>query len=83
MVDKKIRLTRKHNTSEDFTPEFLVNEMLDLLPEDFFEDPQKIFIDPCSGNGNFLIVILQRKLKRGASSFTSIIHIIWGRAYGR
>jgi hypothetical protein len=58
------RKNRQKQTAEIFTPDFLVNEMLDKLtkygPEIW--EKGKTFIDPACGNGNFLIEILKRKL---------------------
>lgn len=59
------RKTRKKQTAEDFTPEPLVNEMLDKLPQEVWNDPNKTFLDNSAGNGNFLVAILQRKLSLG------------------
>lgn len=59
------RLQRKKQTAEDFTPEPLVNEMLDKLPQDVWSNPNKTFLDNSAGNGNFLVVILRRKLAAG------------------
>lgn len=56
------RKARRKQTAEDFTPQSLVNEMLDKLPPDIFIDPTKTFCDPAAGNGNFLIEVLRRKL---------------------
>lgn len=46
---------------EVFTPAALVSEMLDKLPADCWL-PDKTFLEPSCGNGNFLVQILQRKL---------------------
>lgn len=59
------RIGRRKVTAEDFTPELLVNEMLDLLPNDIWGSPEKTFIDPAAGNGNFLVAVLQHKLDHG------------------
>ncbi len=59
------RAKRKKETAEDFTPEPLVNEMLDKLPAEVWSDPQKTFLDNSAGNGNFLVAVLQRKLDHG------------------
>jgi len=56
------RKERRKETAEDFTPLPLVDEMLDKLPINSFIDPSKTFCDPAAGNGNFLVVILERKL---------------------
>jgi hypothetical protein len=56
------RKARRKETAEDFTPEPLVNEMLDKLPQEVWTDPNKTFLDNSAGNGNFLVAVLQRKL---------------------
>lgn len=69
------RKKRVKQTAEIFTPEPLVNQMLDKLSEyaeDIFKNPEKTFIDPAAGNGNFLINVLQRKLKNGISPLKAI-----------
>jgi hypothetical protein len=59
------RIERKKETAEDFTPEPLVNEMIDKLPQEVWTDPSKTFLDNSAGNGNFLVAVLQRKLDHG------------------
>jgi N-6 DNA methylase len=44
---------------EIFSPKTLINEMLDVLPKDFWEKPRKI-LDPSSGISNFGIEIINR-----------------------
>jgi LPS sulfotransferase NodH len=56
------RKQRRKETAEDFTPESLVNEMFDKLPQEVWIDPSKTFLDNSAGNGNFLVAILKRKL---------------------
>jgi hypothetical protein len=60
------RLARRKITSEDFTPSFLVEQMLDKLLEyspKTFTDITKTYIDPACGNGNMLVEVLKRKLQ--------------------
>ena len=68
-VIKKLTKTKKRTKEqgEVFTPDWLVKEMLDKLPEELFTDPSKTFIDPACGDGNFLIQVLDRKIKKGSS----------------
>ena len=63
-VSSKIRQARQKKTAEVFTPDALVNEMLDKLPQDVWEE-NKTFLDPAAGNGQFLVWILIRKLSKG------------------
>ncbi|WP_314147517.1 DNA methyltransferase [uncultured Leifsonia sp.] len=47
---------------EVFTPRSMVEQMLDLVSDDLlFVD--KTFFEPAAGDGNFLVAILQRKLR--------------------
>jgi len=69
------RQKRKKSTAEEFTPLFLVNEILDRLSKEsdnsiWAED--KTFCDPACGNGNFLIEALKRKLKKGHDPLKAI-----------
>ncbi len=59
------RKVRRKQTAEDFTPQQLVDEMLNKLPSEVFTDPSKTFVDPAAGNGNFLVQVLKRKLDNG------------------
>ena len=63
----KINLTKskeriqKHG--EVFTPAWVVNDMLDLLPEEVWKT-EKTFLEPACGEGAFLVEIYKRKLKK-------------------
>lgn len=48
---------------EVFTPDKLVNEMLDKLPPEVFTDKTKTFLDNSCGNGQFLFQVMIRKMK--------------------
>lgn len=55
------------NFGEVFTPNWLVNDMLDMFPADFWKKPHTV-IDPTCGSGNFLVSAFERFMK----SLTSI-----------
>ena len=62
------RIERKKTTAEDFTPSWLVNQMLSKLTyynKPAFKDPTKTFLDPSCGNGNILLQVLKQKLDNG------------------
>ena len=63
-VHPDIRAARAHQTAEIFTPDHLVNQMLNKLPKSVWHRG-KTFLDPAVGNGQFLIHILWRKISRG------------------
>ena len=51
---------------EVFTPRHMVDQMLDLVSEDLEAGPDfvdRTFLEPAAGDGNFLVAILQRKLR--------------------
>lgn len=54
---------RVKDFGEVFTLEDVVKKMCDLIPEDVWQDVDKTFLEPTCGNGNFLVEILERKLK--------------------
>ena len=58
------RKKRQKQSAEIFTPPSLVNDMLNKLPKEVWEE-NKTFCDPACGNGNFLIWILLRKIAKG------------------
>lgn len=47
-------------TGEVFTPDELVERVLDSLPEDIWFDPTKTWLEPACGDGNFLVAVLRR-----------------------
>lgn len=64
-------------TGEVFTPTPLVQEILDQLPIEQFTDPNKTFLDPSCGNGQFLGEVLIRKMENG-STFEQALSTIYG-----
>ena len=48
------------SSDEGFTPPKVVNEMLDMLPQDLFESPKTRFLDPFTKSGVFLREIVKR-----------------------
>lgn len=50
------------SNDEVFTPPKVVNQMLDMLPEDLWSDPNVTFLDPGSKTGVFLREIAKRLL---------------------
>ena len=52
---------RVKDHGEVFTPEHIVNDMLDLVKQET-ERIDSRFLEPACGTGNFLVEILRRKL---------------------
>lgn len=53
---------RVRDHGEVFTPDFIVNDMLDLVKQET-ERIESRFLEPACGNGNFLAEVLRRKLE--------------------
>jgi len=54
--------TRIRDHGEVFTPDFIINDMLNLVQHEA-ERIDSRFLEPACGDGNFLIKILERKLE--------------------
>jgi hypothetical protein len=63
--------TRVKANGEVFTPMALVSEILDRLPVDNWR-PEKTYIDPACGSGNFLVEIVARKIKFGSTPLQAL-----------
>lgn len=64
-------------TGEVFTPTPLVQEVLDSIPIEIFQNADKTFLDPSCGDGQFLGEVLIRKMENG-STFEQALSTIYG-----
>lgn len=59
---------RERDRTEIFTPDWVVKMMCDMLQEENAEidvfAPEKTFLEPSCGDGNFVVEIYRRKLSR-------------------
>lgn len=69
--------SRVKATGEVFTPTPLVQEILEQLPIEQFQDPTKTFLDPTCGDGQFLGEVLIRKMENG-STFEQALSTVYG-----
>ena len=69
---------RVKETAEVFTPTTLVQEMLDNLPRELFEDSTKTFIDPSCGDGQFLSEVIIRKMERSGCTLEEALSTTYG-----
>ena len=53
---------RVNRNGEVYTPKHIVNDMIDLIPEDTLLELESTWLEPACGHGNFLVEILRRKL---------------------
>ena len=63
--EEKLIKSRKRvkEFAEVYTPDWLVKDMCDLIPQQEWEKIDSVFLEPACGNGNFLVEIFARKLK--------------------
>jgi len=72
---------RVKQTAEVFTPTWLVQEMLDRLEENdptTFSDPDKTFLDPSCGDGQFLSEVIIRKMERSGCTLEQALSTTYG-----
>lgn len=77
MIEIERSQERIDQNGEVFTPPELVNEMLDQIPKETWKDPDKKWLEPACGDGNFLIAIKERLLKYHTED-----HILNNMLYG-
>jgi hypothetical protein len=69
---------RVKETAEVFTPTLLVQEMLDNLPHELFEDFTKTFLDPSCGDGQFISEVVIRKMERSGCALEQALSTTYG-----
>jgi hypothetical protein len=69
---------RVKKTAEVFTPTPLVQQMLDELPDESFTDPEKKFLDPSCGDGQFLSEVVIRKMEQSGCSLEQSLSTTYG-----
>jgi hypothetical protein len=58
---------RQQKFAEVYTPDFIVQRMLNMVPEEIWDDPTKTFMEPACGSGNFIVAIIRRKIDHGST----------------
>ena len=59
------RKARRKKTNEFFTPYSIIKRMCDKISEEDWSDPDKTFLEPCAGNGNFVCYIVWNRVRHG------------------
>lgn len=68
----------KNSTSEFFTPGSLVSKMCDKIPSTDWSNPTKTFLEPCFGNGNFLVEIIRRRIVDYSIDWKIVLNNLYG-----
>ena len=66
---EKTRITKN---GEVFTPAILVKRLLDKIPEEKWKDPKATFLEPCCGNGQIVIGMLERRIASGVEPIQAV-----------
>lgn len=64
------------SAGEVFTPFHIVDKMLDLFPENIWNDPEYCFLEPTCGNGQFIVKVFMKRLEHGLTIEQSLNTII-------
>lgn len=64
------------SNDEVFTPPEIVNQMLDMLPEDIWRDKNATFLDPACKSGVFLREIAKRLIEAQLPNYEQISYEI-------
>lgn len=59
-------------TQEFFTPYSIVKRMCDKISDEDWKDPEKTFLEPAMGNGQFVIYIIWNRLQHGIDWRTTL-----------
>ena len=65
--ERKSRRSGSSGTQEFYTPYSIVKRMCDKISEDDWSNPEKTFLEPSFGNGQFVIFIIYNRIQHGIS----------------
>ena len=60
------------STQEFFTPYEIVKKMADKIPVEDWSNPNKTFLEPCFGNGQFVLYIIYKRILSGIDWRTTL-----------
>lgn len=63
---------RIKENGEVFTPNELVTRLLDKIPTEKWKDPEATFLEPCCGNGQIVIGMLERRIESGVKPIDAL-----------
>ena len=69
---RKNRRKGKGGTQEFFTPYSIIKRMCDKIPDSDWADPEKTWLEPCMGDGNFVCYIIWNRIQHGIDWQTAL-----------
>ena len=70
--ERKSRRKGSGSTQEFFTPFSIVKKMGNKIPDSDWSNSSKTFIEPCFGNGNFVLYIIYNRLQHNIDWKTTL-----------
>ena len=75
---RKARRKGKNGTQEFYTPYSIVKKMMDKISSEDWQKPNKTFLEPCCGHGNFIIGILYRRIVEYGIPWRTALQTLYG-----
>ena len=72
------RLKRRKKTQEFYTPYSVVKKMMDKIEPEIWADPDRTFLEPSFGDGNFIIVVLYRRIVEYGIDWKTALETCYG-----
>ena len=69
---RKARRKGANGTQEFFSPYSIVKKMCDKISDEDWQDPSKTFLEPCCGQGQFVIYIIWNRIQHGIDWRTAL-----------
>ena len=74
----KTRKERRKKTGEFYTPYSIVNKMMNKIEPETWADPDRTFLEPSFGHGNFIIGILYRRIVEHGIDWKTALETCYG-----
>ena len=74
----KIRKERRKKTQEFYTPYSIVKKMMDKISSEDWANPNKTFLEPSFGHGNYIIGILYRRIVEYSIDWKTSLETCYG-----
>lgn len=69
---RKDRRKGNGGTQEFFTPFSIVHKMCNMISDETWADPEKTWLEPCMGDGNFICYIIWNRIQHGIDWQTAL-----------
>ena len=69
---RKDRRKGKGGTQEFFTPYSIIRRMCEKIPDEDWADPEKTWLEPCIGDGNFVCYMIWNRIQYGIDWQTAL-----------